>query len=54
MSADYSTLLTDIALLQHRNKPTKALLFKVRPATNGKPAKPSHTDALVGLAGQGA
>ncbi len=52
MNGDYSTLLTDIALLQHRNNPTKALLFKVRPGTTGKPAKPvkpSHTAALVGL-----
>jgi hypothetical protein len=46
---DYSRLLTDIALLQHRNRPVKALLFKSRPGTAGKPVKPSHTAALVGL-----
>jgi hypothetical protein len=52
MSADYSIILTDLALLGHRNRPVKALLFKVRPGTTGKPAKPvkpSHTAALVGL-----
>jgi hypothetical protein len=52
MNGDYSALLTDIALLQHRNRPVKALLFKVRPGTTGKkakPVKPSHVNALVSL-----
>ncbi len=52
MNCDFSSLLTDIALLQHRNRPVKALLFKARPGTTGKkakPAKPSLTAALVSL-----
>jgi hypothetical protein len=43
---DYSRLLTDIALLQHRNRPVKALVFTKRPVS-GKKSAPSHTAALV-------
>ncbi len=48
MNGDYSTLLTDIALLQHRNRPVKALVFTKRPVS-GKKSTPSHVDALVGF-----
>jgi hypothetical protein len=49
MNGDYSELLTDIALLQHRARPVKALLFIKRTGKKAKPVKPSHTDALISL-----
>jgi hypothetical protein len=48
MNGDYSALLTDLALIGHRNRPVKALVFTKRPVS-GKKSAPSHVDALVGL-----
>jgi hypothetical protein len=49
MNGDYSKLLTDLALIGHRNKPVRVLFFKSRTDTGRKPAKPPYADALCAV-----
>jgi hypothetical protein len=48
-NGDFSELLTDLQLLQLRNRPVKILFLKsIKPGLT-KPAKPPKIDALVEL-----
>ena len=50
MNGDYSKLLTDLALIGHRNRTVRVFFFKsINASTGRKPPRPSHGDALVAL-----